>query len=170
MVSGAIRMPDTTPISDAKPKAAAPDTSGAMPTSRAPMRLTEVARKILPRMACRKNSQSATRSAQKDECDQHELERQAGEADIEAAGHERLDAEALGAEQGQHQALQHVVDRDGGEQQRKDRRVRETLERGPIEHRPHRRDEQDVTTICTASGDVAPVAKRERDRDASADG
>ena len=60
---GTMRMPDSAPITEANRKAIWPDRLVRMPTSRAPIRLTAVARSALPYSVRPKNSHSATMKA-----------------------------------------------------------------------------------------------------------
>ena len=143
VVTGAISTPIRPPSSEAQPYASSAVRAGRMPTSRAPTRLTAVARSALPVTVCsntRKNRPLSTMAEAtiRITCPLTVI----AVAERHRAGCERTGARAFGSEEQQAEAGQQEVQRQRHDQQHQHRCIRDRLEHDACEQRRDRHHQQ----------------------------
>ena len=118
----------------------APANSGEMPHSRAPTRLTAVARSALPYSVRPKNSASAPISATLVADTSRLCTLTLTPPTVNDADGERRRARAFGAEEPQAEAQHREMQRDRDDQQHQHARLGQRLVRDPVQQRPERGD------------------------------
>ena len=141
---------------DARRKAIAPVVDGRMPTSRAPTRLTAVARSALPVSVRSKNEEEQEAEERRAGDDQNALAGNVDRSEVEERPRHRLGAEALRPEKQQREAGYREVHRHRDDQQDQDRGVGERPKRDAVEQRRDRQHDREGQRDAEPHRKVAP--------------